>query len=153
MTNPETQGSQRPSRVCSPCQDCVVPPPNSQVCSASGPWVEVEQRKEPALSGGGETGREDGCGSGRFQTSSSLYSTVFFTQPLSRAACAPKQAELWLALAALQTYGCPVLRGGLCFPGLGTPAREGAHLFPETRLSRARAVLQKVQGPPGQGVT
>ena len=60
-------------------------------------------------------------GSGRLQTSIS------------------KQAELVVGPGhSADVWG---VLGGLCLPSLWTPAHEGATLFSERRLSRARAVL------------
>lgn len=108
---------------------------------APGPWVEVEQRKECFPQEVGEPGGKTGVARGESRFPSQR-STVFLAKLLSRAACEPEQADRWLAWPLCRRMGCPVLGGGLCLPGLGTPAGEGATLFPETRLSRPRAVLQ-----------
>ena len=48
----------------------------------------------------------------------------------------------WLTLAALQMYGVSCPRRRALSPGFRESCIEGATLFPETRLSRAQAVLQ-----------
>lgn len=68
-------------------------PPNSQVCSGPRPLGRSGAEKAVVLSGGRGDGREDRCGSGRFQTSISC-TAVFLTKPSSSAACEPEQAEL-----------------------------------------------------------
>ena len=82
---------------------------------------------------GGKTGVARG--DSRFH----LCSTVSLQKRRAAQRVSPSRLSYWLALAALQRVGCPVLTGGLCLLGLGTPARAGATLFPETGLSRAQA--------------
>ena len=118
------------------------PPPSSQVCSSPRPLGGSGAEKGTVLSGGRGDGREDRCGSGRFQTSISCAAQCSLQNRRAEQRVTPSRLSWWSALATLQRMGCPVLGGRPCLLGLGTPAREGTPLFPERRLSRARAVLQ-----------
>lgn len=144
------------------------PRPNSQVSSGPRPLGRIRAEKAVVPSGGRETGGKTGVarGDSRFH----LCSTASLQKRQAAQRVSPSRLSWWLALAALQRVGCPVLGGGPCLPGLGTPAHEGAALFPETGLSRARAsclaggsqsrqaapplsrpVLRELLVPPGPG--
>ena len=113
------------------------PLPNSQVSSGPRPLGRSRAEKAVVLSGGREMGGKTGVarGDSRFH----LCSTVSSQKRQAVQHVIPSRLSCWLALAALQRVGCPVLGGGLCLLGLGTAAHEGATLFPETGLSRAWA--------------
>ena len=117
------------------------PPLSSQVCSSPRPLGGSGAEKGTVRSGGRGDGREDRCGSWRFQTSISCAAQCSQNRRAEQRVT-PSRLSWWLALATLQTYGCPVLGGRPCLLGLGTSAHEGTTLIPETRLSRAWVVLQ-----------
>ena len=96
-------GPQRPKGVCSAWQDCVVPLPNSQVCSGPRPLGGSEAEKGAVPSGGRGDQREDKRGSGRFQTSIS-YAAQFSSQNhQAEQHVTPSRLSWWLTLATLQT--------------------------------------------------
>ena len=143
LPNPEASVALRgPSRVRSPQWDCVVPPTQFQRVFWPQALGGSGAEKGAILSGGRGDGREDRCGSGRFQTSISCAAQCSSQIHRAEQRVTPSKLSLLLALTTCRRMGCPVLGGGPYLPGLWTPACESATLFPGTRLSRAQEVLQ-----------
>ena len=133
-TNPESfVVPRRPVRVHSPRRDCVVPPPNSQVCSGPRPLGRSGAEKGVVLSGGRGDGREDRCGSGRFHTSISCAAQFSSKNCRAEQRVNPSRLSWWLALAALQIYGVSCPRRRALSPGFHDSCTRRLHPLPRDK--------------------
>ena len=133
-TNPESfVVPRRPVRVRSSQRDCVVHPHNSQVCSGPRPLGRSGAEKGVVLSGGMGDGREDRCGSGRFQTSISCAAQFSLQNRGAEQSVTPSWLSWWLALATLQMYGvsCPQRRA--LSPGFHDSCMRRRHPLPRNK--------------------
>ena len=148
------------------------PPLSSQVCSSPRPLGGSGAEKGTVLSGGRGDGREDRCGSWRFQTSISCAAQCSQNRRAEQRVT-PSRLSWWLALATLQTYGVSCPRRKALSPGFresctwrhhlrprdkteqspGVPAVQAAHSQGGAALPPSRPLLSELLAPAGPGLS